>query len=390
MIGIKYVSEVPTTGYGRAAREYMRQLTARGIPITWTPMVPGSRSGRWLHPFEGREWPDDEFRPLVNRPLDYDIVILHLQPDDLPDWQARERGTRIVAMTVWEFDRLPPHWPGILNSTRGVIVPCRWNRDVFRAAGVRVPVEVVPHVAPMQCPEPLLLPNDVRSDDFVFCTIAAWRERNAPHLTLEAFLREFRGDEPVSLVLKTSCTNERRPTRGFWNYRVRRHIDTTARQIAAVRARCRSTARVAVMLDELGDGGIAALHARANAYVSLTRGEGFGLGAYEAAWTGKPVIITGHGGQLDFLQPDSALFVDHRMVPCCDPYAGPSAAINQIGSLWAEPDLAHAGRLMRDLVADPAEARRRGTLLQQHVAERFDSTRITDRLVSFLDEACGS
>jgi glycosyltransferase involved in cell wall biosynthesis len=324
----------------------------------------------------------------VNRPLDYDVVVLHLQPDDLPDWQVRERGRPVVAMTVWEFDRLPPHWPHILNSTRGVIVPCRWNRDVFQAAGLRVPVAVVPHVAPTEAPGALPPLATLRPDDFVFSTIAAWRERNAPHLTLEAFLREFRDDDPVALILKTSRVNERRPFRGFWNHRVRRHVDTTARQIAAVRRRCRSTARVSVILDDLSDAGIAAIHARADAYVSLTRGEGFGLGAYEAAWAGNPVIITGHGGQLDFLPPEAALFVEHSMVPCSDRFAGPSAAVNLIGSSWAEPDLAEAGRLMRGLAADPAAARRRGTRLREHVACRFDPERITEGLVSFLEEAC--
>lgn len=389
MVGIKYVSEGPTTGFGRAAREYLRHLTASGVPVTWTPMLPGGRAGRWLRPYEGREWPDAEFRTLVNRPLDYDVVILHLQPDDLPDWQAREHGRRIAVMTVWEFERLPPHWPGILNAAHGVMVPCRWNRDVFRAAGVRVPIEVVPHLKPRADPGPLPGLPQVRTNDFVFYSIGAWRERNAPHLTLEAFLREFAADDPVSLVLKTSRCNERRPFRGFWNYRVRRHFDTTARQIASVRRRCGSTARVTVLLDDLSDGGIAALHDRGDAYVSLTRGEGWGLGAYEAAWSGNPVVITGHGGQLDFLLPEAALLVDHRMVPFQDPFAGSTAPTSHVGMSWAEPDLAMAGRLMRELAADRAVARQRGAMLRNHLVEQFDGGAITDTLLRFLRETCG-
>lgn len=386
MRGIKYVSESPSTGYGRAAREYMRQLVARGIPVTWVPMVPGRGWGGWLQPFEGRAWPDDELRPLVNRPLDYDLVILHLQPNLIERWLAHEKGKPIVVMTVWELDRLPSAWVGMLNMAQGVIVPCRWNRDVFRAAGVRPPMTVVPHIAPQATPEPFRPPSAVQPGDFVFYSIAAWRERNAPHLTLEAFLREFRAEDPVALLLKTSRHNERRPCRGFWNHRVRRHIDTTARQIAALRRRVHSTARVAVILDELTAGGIAALHAGGDAYVSLTHGEGWGLGAYEAAWAGKPVVITGHGGQLDFLPPALISCVDYRLVPFRDPFLDPAEPVHAIGASWAEPDLAQAGQLMRRLAADPRAARRQGALLQAHVAEHFDAEAITDGLLRFLAE----
>ena len=69
MQGIRYASEAPTTSFGRAAREYMRQLAARGIALTWTPMVPGRGWGRSLEPFLGRDWPDETFGPLSNQTL---------------------------------------------------------------------------------------------------------------------------------------------------------------------------------------------------------------------------------------------------------------------------------------------------------------------------------
>jgi hypothetical protein len=69
MQGIRYASEAPTTSFGRAAREYMRQLAARGIPLTGTPMVPGRGWGRSLEPFLGRGWPDETFGPLMNQTL---------------------------------------------------------------------------------------------------------------------------------------------------------------------------------------------------------------------------------------------------------------------------------------------------------------------------------
>jgi glycosyltransferase involved in cell wall biosynthesis len=390
MQGIRYVSEAPTTGFGRAAREYMRQLAARGIPLTWTPMVPGRGWGRSLEPFLGRDWPDETFGPLTNRPIEYDTVILHLQPDDMLRWRIEEPTRATVGMTSWEFDRVPGHWPRILNSLRGVVVPCRWNHASFLAGGVSVPMAVIPHLAPPLRPGPSLHLPGVRDDDFVFYSIAAWRERNAPHLALEAFLREFCGTDRVAMVLKTSRINERRPYRGFFNYHVRRHFDTTLRQVAAIRRRCVSDARAVVLLDDLDEAEIAALHARGDAYVSLTRTEGWGLGAYEAAWAGNPVIITGHGGQLDYLPSDATLFVDHATVPFHDPFFHPSEPLNRLDVTWANPDVAMAGRLMRLLAADPAAARQRGAVLRAHVEERFASAPVMNRLLDFLNHTCGT
>lgn len=390
MRGIKYVSEEPTTGYGRAAREYMRHLAARGVPLTWTPMVPGRSWGAWFEPFAGQHYPDPVFGPLVNRPIDYDVVITHVQPEHIPRWQRQEPGKTILAMTVWELDRLQPHWPGILNGTRGVIVPCTWNHEVFRAEGVQVPMAVIPHLAPAAVPTGLPSLPGITPDDFLFYSIATWRERNAPHLTLEAFLRAFRAEDPVALILKTSRTNERRHYRGFWNYRVRRHFDTTARQIAQVRRKTGSTARVVVLLDDLSEGDIAALHARADAYVSLTHGEGWGLGAYEAAWAGNPVLITGYGGQLDFLPADRAHLLDYRLVPFLDPYLPPESPVRRIGASWAEPDMEMAVRLMREMAANPGDARARGAQLRAHVGAHFDTPGIMDRLLGFIAQRCPS
>ena len=46
------------------------------------------------------------------------------------------------------------------------------------------------------------------------------------------------------------------------------------------------------------------------------RAEGWGLGAFEAAQLGKPVIMTGYGGQRDFLDKLRQPLGRPRMAPC--------------------------------------------------------------------------
>jgi hypothetical protein len=97
------------------------------------------------------------------------------------------------------------------------------------------------------------------------------------------------------------------------------------------------------------------LTAVCDCYASLHRAEGFGLVLAEAMSLGKPVVATGYSGNLDFMTPSNSLLVDHRLVPI-----GPGAEPYPPGGEWAEPDTAHAARLMRDLFDDPEAARRLG------------------------------
>ena len=97
-----------------------------------------------------------------------------------------------------------------------------------------------------------------------------------------------------------------------------------------------------------------ALIAACDCYVSLHRSEGFGLTMAEAMWLGRPVIATGYSGNLEFTTPETAWLVDHAMCPIgsgSDPYPADGE--------WADPDLDHAARLMREVAEGPEEAAER-------------------------------
>ena len=66
------------------------------------------------------------------------------------------------------------------------------------------------------------------------------------------------------------------------------------------------------------DRDIGALHHRGDCFVSLCRSEGWGLGAFDAAAYGNPVVTTGFGGHSDYLAGTPYL-VDFDLVPVHDP-----------------------------------------------------------------------
>jgi glycosyltransferase involved in cell wall biosynthesis len=345
-------------------------------------MVPGKRWGLWLEPYEARDFQDDEFADLCNRPIEYDTVIVHLVPEYYAHWRALEAGKTVVGMTVWETETLQAHWPDTLNRMDALIVPCHWNREVFLANGITRPIGVTPHVHGTPGNSRPLALDGVRDHDFVFYAIGAWTERKGLHLTLESYLRAFSGDDQVVLVIKTSNLNERRRryTRRWWF--VTRHLDTTRREIQRTRRQLPSPARVLAITEPLSDAEMHGLHSRGDCYVSLTRAEGWGLGAYEAAFTGNPIIMTEHGGQLEFLPDTLGYLVDYQLIP-----AETSGALDAArrGHRWAAPDLAHGARLMREVYTHPEAARERGHRLQAFVREQFEAETIIREMLAFVE-----
>ena len=123
------------------------------------------------------------------------------------------------------------------------------------------------------------------------------------------------------------------------------------------------------------------LHAGGDCFVSLCRGEGWGLGAFDAAAHGNPVVITGFGGQLDYLA-GSPYLVDFELVPVVDPMGFPSYAPDQ---RWAEPDLDHAAALLRAVAGGPEQATEGAGLLGEEIRHRYRPAAIADAFRAAVD-----
>jgi glycosyltransferase involved in cell wall biosynthesis len=98
-------------------------------------------------------------------------------------------------------------------------------------------------------------------------------------------------------------------------------------------------------------------------YVSLHRSEGFGMTIVEAMAYARPVIATDYGGSLDFFDATTGYPVAWSPAP-----VGEANAVYPSDSIWADPDLRHAARLMRHVAAAPAEASARGRRAAARIA----------------------
>ena len=376
--GIKYISFWENSGYGEAARRYLLGLANSGTPLSWTPMVPGSAWGLGYEPFAERSVGDAQLDPLCNRSIDYDTVVVHTVPEYFPLWRTVEKGKRVFGYTAWETDTLPKHWPELLNGMDGVVVPSRWNREVFIRSGVSVPIYVLPHVAQSDDNSGIARNLGVEDKEFMFYSINTWTARKALFKTIEAYLRAFSADENVVLVIRTSRKNFIQSRNALLRLRQKMKPQTSEAAVESIVKQYSRPASIRMLCDELESDEIRALHSRGDCYVSLSRGEGWGLGGFDAAAAGNPVIMTGFGGQCDYLPEDSAYLVDYQLTSVDDFAGEPSYSSDQ---QWAEANIETASRYMREVYEDRSNAIAKGAQLKKFVHKNFSESKLTAKLL---------
>lgn len=367
-----YVSADGHSGYALAAQAYMQGLLASGHELSWSPRV-WKNCERSAQP-SGIPVLDD----CMHRPTASDRVLLHVVPEQLALLNNEFAAYQKFVYTVWETDRLPEHWVVLLNQARAVAVPCVWNQQVLQAAGVTSPVSVVPHVLSADV---AAMSPAAPAEPFTFYSIGPWTRRKALDLLVEAFCRAFPHDEPVRLVLKTGRNDITRYSETWALRHVTNAWNSTARALQSIRRRHARPPRVETLLGDVPRSSILQLHASSHCYVSLTRSEGWGLGAFDAATLGNPVIMTGFGGQLDFLDPDLAYLVDYQMTAC---EVGPWESFYR-GHQWAHPDVDHAAALMREVYSDYSSARLRALALRTRIRQRFSVQQVLPGLCEVLN-----
>ena len=335
-----------TLGLGAAARGYVEALRAAGVPVS-TVTVP-------LHHLPLPVTLEDSygrhgFQDRVDRDL-HGFEIMAVNADELPDFVERLgpdyfQGPRI-GIWGWETNTVPERWQRAF-----ALVDEIWVYSSFMAGniGAHAPVPVIPLPPPVQPPAEPAAPTRLGVPEgflflFVFDYLSTIQRKNPVGL-VESFKLAFEPGEGPQLLIKT-INGPLRPLSEeelLWAADGRPDIHVVDRSLDA--------------------GELNGVMAGCDCYVSLHRAEGLGLTIAEAMAIGKPAIATGYSGNLDFMTSENSYLVDHTIGR-----VGPECEIYPPEGEWAEPNLEHAARLMREVYTDTAEARRRGARAREDIA----------------------
>ena len=324
-------------GTGEHGRQLVAALESQDIPVALTTLHPeASPEDQGLGGARADADPDADPPGYVN--------LLCVNAEGVPA-VAKALGKTFfgdrytVGFWAWEVSAFPERYMAAFAHVNEVWVGSRHVRDAI-ADLAPVPVITIPQ--PVSLPPsfagaapPPGLPAGFRFV-FAFDYLSVFERKN-PLAVVGAFAQAFAPGSGASLVIK-ALNPERDPSsHQRLVTEIARHPDI-------------------VLLDErLSASERDGLTNATDCYVSLHRAEGFGYTMAESMWAGKPVIATGYSGNLDFMNADNSYLVDHRLVPI-----GPGHDPYPASGTWADPDVAHAALLMREVFDDPEAARRRG------------------------------
>jgi glycosyltransferase involved in cell wall biosynthesis len=347
-------------GLAEAARCYARALLSNRAPVSLSDLRLNLR-----HDFD-----DKSLDSVLDGKAPYDVNIVFVNPDYL-DQALEQIGERLgrrplIGCWFWELERVPGEWMAALDSVDAVLVASAFVQEAFE----RVTDKPIYRV-----PLPLSSDNDsgltrssfgLDASDFVYLTsfdFHSWVERKNPYAVLAAFALAFpRGNEATRLVIKTSNAEH--------------HPDAFA---ALVRAASRDS-RIMVRNQVLEAAHLHSLQRCCDAYVSLHRAEGFGLGIAECMAQGKPVIATAWSGNMEFMTPDNSCLVGYTMID-----VAPGAYLHPEQQRWANPSIAEASCWMRRLFDDRELARSIGARARASIRTTLAPERAAQNLLAIVE-----
>jgi hypothetical protein len=318
---------VDATGYGEAARRMVYAIATAGGDIR--PSTVRSFTDRGSQA-DLSPW----MREFLNRPphAKPDVEILHAIASHFPG--IPRSAEKAIGFTCWETSRLSQPMVDGCKSVDHVVVPSVYNQDVFAAAGIRAsripyPRDFGIDTLPIPALESLKCPH-------VFYTVASRQARK----NLDALIIAFRTatiDLDTALVIKV----------GGGAAAARLVAEEADRLVGQMNLPGKEAP--ILVIGPILDTQLRWLHrVKGTCYVSLSRGEGFGLPIQDAITANRAVIAPDWGGGTDLLysQP-SVPRIGVTLIACRPTPVVQDYSLFNALQVWADPDILAAQDAIR-------------------------------------------
>ena len=371
------------SGYGEHARDILISLIRMNryniivYPVMWgnTPLTA----------LDGDSPDNVLIRSLIRK------QPINIQPDvwvqvTIPN-EFRAVGKYNIGITAGiETDTCPPEWVEGCNRMNLVIVPSKHAKDVFEACeygkfdkttnqqlgNIRIttPIEILHegvrtdifnHLAPIDEDFSNKLTDTIFDGDVnrsAFLYVGRWLKGDIGHDRKDVsgliiqFIKTFSGDSSVTekpvLVLKTAGAGYSLMERGD----IIKKIELLRQ---SVQIPLEKQPDIRLIYGELTHQQMNTLynHPQILCMISFTKGEGYGRPIAEFITSGKPVIVSGWSGQVDFVNPTFQTLLNGELQQVHESAVWDGIIMR--GSRWFTVDYAQASEKMLDVIKNYAK-----------------------------------
>jgi glycosyltransferase involved in cell wall biosynthesis len=331
----------------------------------------------------------------INEPTQRELQMLSKMDvkDDAPKvygatvpLRLAHAGRKVLYTMMETSQTLHDQYVGRINLYNEIWVPTEFGKKLFKNNGVLPPIYVMPLGVDTLRYHPNTPPMnfDFGLKRFVFISVFKWGYRKGYDILLKAFLEEFSSQDDVSLLIVSRTDVHHKP-------------ELIAQDFAHIRNGIikddSELPHVALYDKPVKERDMPKFYAAADAFVLISRGEGFGLPYYEAAASGLPVIGSNCSGQMDLLSSDSAYLVEpdsyeqakiggnmSNLAKHCGFYE------DQVFPNFGRPAIEATKEYMRRIYDDYDSAQIKAAILGKKVRENYTWDMAIDRVYKRLKE----
>jgi len=298
-------------------------------------------------------------------------------------------GKKILYTMIETSDGVHKDYSGKLNLTDEIWVPTKFGKKIMESSNIYPPIHVMPLGVDVNrySPKAGLMDFGPAMRKFKFVSVFRWSYRKGFDILLRSYLEEFSNDDDVTLLLvcrAVDCPEE------IGAQRIKEDFEALKQSINKLEA---DLPHIALCTRPIHERDMPKLYNSADAFVLISRGEGFGLIYLEAAATGLPVIASNCSGQTEFLNKENSYLVDpdayveattngklSRMAKLCHFYEG------QIFPDFGRTAIEKVKENMRFVYENYDEAKIKANKLRKLVVNNYTWDMAVDRVYRRLKE----
>ena len=358
---LRYSLYLNSIGYSISAQAYLRAIQKvqpeRSVKVS---AINGISSFKKGVSEEYRKW----FMKLRDTPAEASYIsIQHC----IPRIYISDKAQKRIGVAVYETIDPPRNWIEKMNEMDLIVTASHFNEGIFKNAGLRVPLRVVPH-----CFDSEMFHKDVRPSGrfnmFTFFYMGTWRKRKNFVPLLRAFYDGFAFKDNVCLLLKTDKSKQ---------------LKNTIRTVKNEKWKTKDTAPVYIEEETVDFEEIPKIMKKADVYISPSLGEGFNIPSAHAMALGIPLIITRYGGCLEFAKPELCTYLHpkgYRKIPQMD-------GLSQFaGKIWPNIPMEEIRDKMLFAYHSRKHIQEKAKQAYEYVHQHFNDEIIGRRLVSVIEE----